>query len=380
MDFRLGEDGERFRAELREFLADAIPPEKAEDYYRTGVLADKDFVARAMAAGYLTADSLGGSAGEDIWRNRIIDEEFLRFEAPTYGFGTTSGVARMIRQFGSEELKAEVLDRAVNGEVIIAYGYSEPESGSDVASARTRAVRDGDSWVINGSKMFTTNGHIADYVFLLTRTNRDAPKHKGLTMFVVPVKDTPGFEARAVYTVSGERTNITFYDDVRVPDRYRVGEVDGGWQVITHSLQDEHGAGFGGPFGRLVEAAEAWAREADRLDDEDALARLGKAAVEAEVSLLIQRRAHWMWAEGQVPVAEGPMAKLFSSERLERAAEDLTDLIGPDGLRSYFEPTAPQNGKIEHLLRFSLGTTIYAGASEVQRNIIASRGLGLPLQ
>jgi alkylation response protein AidB-like acyl-CoA dehydrogenase len=378
MDFRLGEGADEFRAELRSFLSDAITEEKAEEYYRSGVLADKEFVAKAVAAGYLKGGSVTGGNGESVWRDRIIDEEFLRAEAPTYAFGTTAGVARVVETFGNDELKAEIIRPAYAGEIIIGYGYSEPESGSDVAAAQTRAVRDGDTWVVNGSKMFTTNAHVADYIFLLARTNTEAPKHQGLTMFVVPVKGAPGFEAQAVYTVSGERTNITFYYDVRIPDRYRIGEVDGGWQVLTHSLQEEHGAGFGGPFDRMVEAAECWAEEADRLGETDVLARLGKAATEVEVSLLIQRRAHWLVANGTVPVAEGPMSKLFSSERLERASEDLTDLIGPDGLRSYYEPTAPQHGKVEHMLRFSIGTTIYAGASEVQRNIIAQQGLGLP--
>ena len=378
MDFRLGEDAEQFRAEVRAFLSDSITEEKAEEYYRSGVLADKDFVAEAVAAGYLRGDTFAGGNGESVWRDRIIDEEFLRAEAPTYAFGTTAGVARVVESFGNDELKAEIVQPAYAGEIIIGYGYSEPESGSDVAAAQTRAVRNGDSWVINGSKMFTTNAHVADYIFLLARTNPEAPKHNGLTMFVVPVKATPGFEAQAVYTLSGERTNITFYDDVRIPDRYRVGDVDAGWKVITHSLQEEHGAGFGGPFDRMVEAAECWAEDADRLGEADVLARLGKAATEVEVSLLIQRRAHWLAAHGTVPLTEGPMSKLFSSERLERASEDLTDLIGPDGLRSYYEPTAPQHGKVEHMLRFSVGTTIYAGASEVQRNIIAQQGLGLP--
>jgi 3-oxocholest-4-en-26-oyl-CoA dehydrogenase alpha subunit len=195
----------------------------------------------------------------------------------------------------------------------------------------------------------------------------------------VPVKDAPGFTAQAVYTVSGERTNITFYDDVRVPDRYRIGEVDGGWKVMLHALQDEHSAAFVGHGDRMVTTAEAWAREAGRTDDVDALARLGKAAAEVEVGFLLQRRAAWMdWTGQGVPVAEGPMAKLHSSETLERASQDLVDLMGPDGLRSFYEPTAPQNGELEHMLRFSLGTTIYAGASEVQRNIIATQGLGLP--
>jgi alkylation response protein AidB-like acyl-CoA dehydrogenase len=292
-------------------------------------------------------------------------------------------VARLLLKVGTDEQRREILPRAVRGEVLVVLGFSEPESGSDVAAAQTRAVRDGDEWVINGSKMFTTNAHIGDYVFLLARTNTEVAKHKGLTTFLVPL-DQPGIEVQAVTTLSGERTNITYYNDVRVDDRWRIGEVDGGWRVMTASLQDEHSSGFGAPLARLLDEAEAWALEARdaegraRIEDPSVRARLARCAAELEVSLLLERRSVWMAEQHIVPEAEGPMAKLFSSEALERHAQALTEMVGPDGLRSYLDPTAPRGGRIEHALRFSLGTTIYAGSSEVQRNIIAGRGLGLP--
>jgi len=261
-------------------------------------------------------------------------------------------------------------------------GFSEPESGSDVAAAATRAVRDGDEWVINGQKMFTTNGHIGDYAFLLTRTNPDVPKHKGLTMFLVPL-DQPGFEAQGVFTLSGERTNITFYNDLRVADRWRIGDVDKGWSVMTHSLQDEHSSGFAVHSESLLADLEAWAQteRADGtvpIDEPRVRAELGRMAAEVEVGLLLQHRSAWMGSIGEIPEIEGPMAKLFTSEAIERHGQAATELLGPDGLRSYMDPTAPQGGRIEHAMRFSLGTTIYAGTSEVQRNIISQRGLGLP--
>jgi alkylation response protein AidB-like acyl-CoA dehydrogenase len=283
----------------------------------------------------------------------------------------------------SEELKARVLPGVMAGELFIALGFSEPEAGSDVAAVSTRAVRDGDEWVIDGQKMFTTNAHVVPYVFLLARTNRDVPNHRGLTTFLVPL-DHPGVEIQAVQTLSGERTNITFYNDVRLDDSWRIGEVDRGWQSLMIALQDEHSAGYGGHLDRLVATTEAWAAEATgtdgrrRLDDPDVRARLGRAATELEVTMLLQRRATWMAHNGDIPEAEGPMAKLFSTEALVRASQDLAEMVGPDALRSYFEPTAPQGGRIEHIMRFAIGTTIYAGTSEVQRNIISQRGLGLP--
>jgi len=291
-------------------------------------------------------------------------------------------VARVIELVGSDELRSTIVPAAMRGELTIALGMSEPEAGSDVAAVQTRARRDGDEWVIDDQKMFTTNGHVADYVFLLTRSDPDVPSHKGLTMFLVPL-DHPGVEAQAVYTLSGERTNITFYSEVRLADRWRIGEVHGGWGALMLALQDEHSYAFSPHLARLVEETEAWARqptdEGSRpIDDVDVQERLCRAATDLEVAQLLEQRVTWMEANGQVPVAEGPMAKLYSTEAMVRQAEQLTELVGPDGLRSRLDPTALRGGRIEHALRFSLGMTIYAGTSEIQRNIIAQRACGLP--
>jgi alkylation response protein AidB-like acyl-CoA dehydrogenase len=385
MDFRLPDDVERFRDDVRAFLDEHMTAELEERVYRTGVSYDPEFTVALRERGWLTPGLGEGetAAVRNPYEMRVLNHEFGLRDAPHYATGTTSMVASLVKRFGSEELQREILPKVRRGDIMIVLGFSEPESGSDVANAQTRAVRDGDEWVINGSKMFTTNAHIADYVFLLTRTNPDVGKHKGLTTFLVPMKQ-PGVEVQGVYTLSGERTNITFYNDVRVRDGWRIGDVDGGWRVMTASLQDEHSAGFGCRIQRLLEETEAWAREtvdADgrpRIEDPDVRERLARCATELEVALLLEHRTMWMAANGEVPEAEGPMSKLFSSEALERAAQDLCELVGPDALRSYFDPSAPRGGRIEHSLRFSLGTTIYGGTSEIQRNIIASRGLGLP--
>jgi 3-oxocholest-4-en-26-oyl-CoA dehydrogenase alpha subunit len=385
VDFRLGESAESLRAEVREFLAEAMTPELEERVYRTGVSYDPDFARKLVDKGWYASGWPRESGGQDRHGLDLLalHEELQAADAPTYATGTTTMVAKIVDRFGTPEMKQRILPPALRGEILMVLGFSEPEAGSDVAAAQCRAVRDGDEWVIDGQKMFTTNGHIADYVFLLTRTNPDVPKHKGLTTFLVPL-DREGFEAQAVYTLSGERTNITFYAGLRVGDEWRIGDVDGGWRVLTSSLQDEHSGGFGNRIRTLLRHTEAWAREATgedgrpRIEDPDVRRRLARVAAEAEVSTLLQRRSVWMEEVGEVPETEGPMSKLFSSEALERAAQDLTELVGPDALRSYFEPSAPRGGRIEHMLRFSLGTTIYAGTSEVQRNIIAQRGLGLP--
>jgi alkylation response protein AidB-like acyl-CoA dehydrogenase len=385
MDFGLGERAEAFRAEVRAFFEANVTEELEERCYRTGVNHDDAFVAAMRDAGLLAAgwpEEYGGHprSSDEL---QAMYEELHGSDAPTYGHGTTSMVARAVLRCGTDEQRRDLLPVMLRGEVVCVLGFSEPESGSDIAAAQTRAVRDGDEWVVNGSKMFTTNAHVADYVFLLTRTNPDAPKHRGLTMFLVPMHQ-PGVEVQAVFTVSGERTNITYYSDVRVPDRYRIGDVDRGWQVLTGTLQDEHSAGFGPQLRRLLATAEAWAHETTdgdgrrRIDDPDVRERLARVAAEVEVSTLLHRRGLWMRRHGIVPEAQGPMSKLFSSEALERAAQELCEMVGPDALRSYLDPTAPQRGRIEHAMRFSLGTTIYGGSSEVQRNIVAERGLGLP--
>ena len=384
MDFALGDDIEALHAAARAFLDEQMTPELEEHLYRTGDSYDAGFAAALRERGWLAAGwSDDGAVAHDPLEHQALREEQHRADAPVYATGTTMLVSRALLKVGTEAQQAEILPRALRGEILIVLGFSEPEAGSDVANAQTRAVRDGDEWVINGSKMFTTNAHIADYVFLLTRTNPDVAKHKGLTTFLVPMKQA-GVEVQAVRTVSGERTNITYYNDVRVDDRWRIGDVDGGWRVMMTALQDEHSGGYGGRIVRLLEETEGWARETTgpdgrpALTDPDVRERLARAATEAEVSLLLERRASWMAQQGLVPEAEGPMAKLFSSEALVRAAQDLCEVVGPDALRSYFEPTAPRGGRIEHMQRFSLGTTIYAGTSEIQRNIIATRGLGLP--
>ena len=379
MDFRLGPAADSLRDDVRAFLDEAVTREVEERVYRTGTSYDTTFNAGLVERNWF-APSLPvehGGAGQDPVEVLVLTEEQQRYDAPTYANGTSVMVAKVLLEAGTEEMKRDIVPKLLRGEAICVLGFSEPESGSDVANAQCRAVRDGDEWVINGSKMFTTNGHIADYVFLLTRTNTEVAKHKGLTTFLVPMKQ-PGVEAQPVYTLSGERTNITYYNDVRVPDSARIGEVDGGWRVMTVSLQDEHTSGYGARIQRLLDEAETWARESGRIADPDVRARLAKIAADVEVSLLLQRRGIWMTEEGIVPEAEGPMSKLFSSEAFVRAAQDLFELLGPDGLRSYFDPTAPVHGWIEYSVRFSLGTRIYAGTSEVQRNIIAQRGLGLP--
>ncbi len=261
-------------------------------------------------------------------------------------------------------------------------GYSEPDAGSDVAAVATKAVRDGDDWVIDGQKMFTTMAHEAHYVFLLARSNPDAPKHKGLTMFLVPM-DTPGIEITPVETMGGERTNITFYSDVRVPDSARVGEVDAGWTVMHAALVYERNSANWGEPDHLVEAvaglgARARRRRRPPVRRPGGASRPGPATTELEVGRLLLFRSAWLSSRGEMPQVEGSMAKLHITEAFVRASSDLLDLLGTAGLARRGEPGAPLDGLVEHAFRHAVVTTIYGGSSEVQREIIAGRGLGLP--
>lgn len=385
MHFQLDTGTENYRNAVREHLAKVMTPEFEERIYRSGVAHDDDFAKGLVDEGFFAPSwptEFGGQS-RDAWDEEVLREELMRMDAPMYLSETTRMVASIVRQVGTPAMQDRILGGAMKGDITIALGFTEPECGSDVAAASTRAVRDGEHWIINGSKMFTTNGHIADYVFLLARTSPDKAKHKGLTMFLVPL-DSEGFDAQAVWTLSGERTNITFFSDVHVSDEWRIGDVDAGWQVLGLSLQDEHASGWGPHITRLLQHAEQWAAStladdgSPQLTKTDVRRRIARVAMEDEVSRLLLRRCVWMTDAGQVPVAEGPMSKVFSTEALVRASQDVLELVGPDAVRSYFEPTAPEQGRFEYLMRFSLGTTIYAGTSEVQRSIIAQRGLGLP--
>jgi alkylation response protein AidB-like acyl-CoA dehydrogenase len=385
-DFRLGADVEAFRDEVASFLREHVTDEVIETAHATGTIHDWG-LHRAMAAqGWISAGwptDYGGGGRSPLEMN-VLSEEMYLSGAPVDGIGVASLVAHTILLEGTEWQKTTIVPEILSGEAICCLGYSEPESGSDVAACATRAVRDGDDWVIDGSKMFTTLAHEARYVFLLTRTNPDVPKHKGLTMFIVPM-DTPGIEISPVHTMGGERTNITYYDGVRIGDAYRVGDVDGGWGVMMTALVFERNSAWYGEAVRLLDHALAWAATTPApggggtmLADPLVRERLARAAIGNEVANLLGWRAAWLASIGTLPSVEGTMAKLFTTEHYQQAASDLVDLLGADGVRRHGDPTAPADGWIEATERHCQVTTIYGGTSEVLRGIIAQRGLGLP--
>ena len=387
-DFRLGPDGAAFRDEVRAFLADHVTAEVIETAHRTGTIHDWGLHQAMADAGWISAGwpaDFGGQGRSPLEMNSLTEEMYLS-GAPVDGLGVASLVAHTLLIDGTDWQKRTIIPEILSGRALCCLGYSEPDAGSDVAACATRAVRDGDAWTINGQKMFTTLAHEAHYVFLLTRTNATVAKHKGLTMFVVPM-DQAGISITPVHTMGGERTNITYYDDVEVDDRYRVGEVDGGWKVMMTALVFERNSAWYGELVRLLDHGLGWARSASSpaggsmIDDPLVRERLARIAVGNEVSNLLGWRAAWLASEGTLPGVEGTMAKLFTTEHYQFAANELIDALGSDGLTRHGDPaaaTAAADGWIEAIYRHCQVTTIYGGTSEICRGVIAERGLRLP--
>jgi alkylation response protein AidB-like acyl-CoA dehydrogenase len=289
-------------------------------------------------------------------------------------------IAQIVMQFASAEAKAEILPKVANGDTNCSIGLSEPSAGSDVFAAKTRATRDGDDWIIDGQKMFTTQGHLADYAFVLARTDPNLPKHAGLTCFIVPL-GLPGYSSQRVSTIGRERTNITFYSEMRVPDRYRLGDVNGGSKVLAAQLMIEQNAGehYVGSLSRLLKHTHAWAastpyRGQTRMQHRGLRLVMAKLAVAVQAIDALSRRALWCGVTGKRDRTSGPIAKLYGSETWLRLANELMDAAAPDALL-----TQPADlGMIELEARKAIPSTIYGGTSEVQRSIIAELALGLP--
>jgi alkylation response protein AidB-like acyl-CoA dehydrogenase len=370
-----------FWTEVRAFFDEHVTEEVHELERRTGGGFNEDLHLAMGERGWVapTWPPSEGGAGLDAIRAAIVAREMTRSGAPAILAGTTLLPASSIRAHGNEQLKRDVLPGIANGTIRVCLGYTEPDAGSDLAAVRTRAVRDGDEWVLNGQKMFTTGAQFCQYSFCLTRTNPDVAKHKGLTVFLVPL-DLPGVEIRGIGTVGGERTNFVHYDDVRVLDHFRLGAVDAGWTVVSEPLAQEHGIGRDDPIAieppgsyvnttrRLLATVVDLLRDAcddagrARLEDPSALERLGRVVVDIEAT----------------HVTPGPMGRIISAETLVRDASDLLELVGPEGLLAHGADGAVQDGYAEYAFRFAPGTRIYGGSTDIHRNLVAEHVLGLP--
>jgi hypothetical protein len=385
VDFATVDDLAEHRRAAQEWLAEHVRPEWAEEQYWSGTHHTDGLHQQLARDGILGAGwpaEYGGSDTDPDFARAVLDAVA---GAGLYadGWATTNMVIRTIRHEGTEDQKKTIIAGALRGEILIALGYSEPDSGSDVAAAKTRAVKDGDEWVIDGQKMFTSTAQSSSHVFVLARTNTDVPKHKGLTMFLVPT-DAPGFELQPVYTLGGQQTNATFYSGLRIPDSLRIGGIDEGWRVMRVALVYERGGGRVSAGPTLAEKAAAWAMSTERADgttfydDPVNRERLAKMAVEQEVGRLLELRVRWMNSVGDLPGVEGSMAKLFNSEAAQRHYSELVDMLGSAGVLQPGAAGAPLQGDLEAHFRSTVVSTIYGGASEIQRDIIAQGRLGLP--
>ena len=374
MDFsrvELSDEDQAFRDELRAFLDTIVTDEVIARDRQTGENFAESVHLALGEAGYLAADFKDeADGGFSRVRRRIWNLEIGRAHTPWFHWGTTAMVARAVLQFGSPELRHEVMPRVLSGEFRLCLGYTEPEGGSDVATCKTRAARDGDRWIINGSKMFTSNAHNAHYVFLVTNTDPDAPKHQSLTMFLVPLS-TPGVEIQPLRTVDGDRTNITYYSDVRVDDNYRIGEVNGGWAVLRDALNDEHGtvereADGLQKIAAMTEHVLLLAEAVDRIaavagDDESVRFRLGRSIAKMEAAMSTPEMF------GRVAIAQ----------TMRDVAPDLMDILGAASGLPVGADGAADDGGAEYIFRLASPTGIYGGTLEVFRNMIAQQALGL---
>jgi len=390
MEFRDTPEEAAFRAEVREFLRTEMPADvRDRDTTEGGIttaplqewrrrLVKKGWIAPAWPKEY-------GGAGLSVMQQFIMNEEFAEHRAPAVGGMGVSMVGPTLIVHGNEEQKKEHLGRIINGESWWCQGFSEPESGSDLASLRTRAVRDGDDYVINGQKIWTTGAQYADWMFMLARTDPEAPKHKGISYFLVDMK-SPGIEVRPLTNlVGGKNFSEVFFENVRVPARNLVGEENRGWYIGTTTLDFERSS-IGAAIGQrqLLEDLQSYI-DAHRTDGSVRIDwlptvkyELADRWIEVSVARLMSYRVVSMQARGLIPNHEASMTKLFSSELSQRIARTGVKVLGLYG--TIHGDGAPLKGRFERYYCTSLGMTIAGGTSEIQRNIIAMRGLGLPRQ
>lgn len=386
MDFSEADELGDQRQAARAWADANVDPGWAAEQAASGCHQTMALHARLAADGILAAGwppAYGGSDVDPRFARAVLDEcagRGLRAD----GWATTAMVAHTIEHVGTEEQKQRCIGAALRGDMLVALGYSEPDCGSDVAAARTTARRDGARWVIDGQKMFTSSAQVATHVFVLARTDPDVPKHQGLTLFLVPT-DSPGFDAQPVRTLGGQVTNATYYSDVLVDDTDRIGGVDEGWAVMNVALVYERGvSGQTSLEQTLARDLATWARGARRDDGSSVWAdplvaeRIGRMAVEEEVTRLLGQWVQWRVESGHLPGVEGSMRKLFFTEADQRRYSDALDIMGPEGVLAPGAAGAPVGGALEHAFREAVVTTVYAGTSEILRDVIAQRALGLP--
>jgi 3-oxocholest-4-en-26-oyl-CoA dehydrogenase alpha subunit len=386
MEFKFTDEHNALRAEVRAFLSETVPsgpgPSRPTSQENWPVqmeflqkLAAKNWVAPAWPTQY-------GGLGWAHIKQMIFSEELAYAGAPDAGRVFNVGmIGPTLIVHGTDAQKREHLPRITGGNVVWCQGYSEPGAGSDLASLQTRAVRDGDDYVVNGQKIWTTGAHHADWCFLLVRTDPDAPKHKGISFLLADMK-SPGIQVRPIVNMAGfHEFNEVFFEDVRVPVANRVGEENNGWYVAMTLLDFERSnVASIAANQRSLELLAHFAREQKPGGAYGAIFRhrIADMWIANETGRLLSYRTAWMQESGRVANYEASVIKVFATELAARITNVGVNLFGPAGGLEPESKHAMFNGIMEKGHLSNVSPLIYSGSSEIQRNIIATRGLGLP--
>lgn len=381
ISFDYGEEAKAYAAEVRAFVEANMTPEiEAKKHHSTSGF-HAGFHKKMADAGYAFPDmALPGQTPRSryaVMESVPMWEDMNWTRTPT---GVSEFCANMSQLWSQPEAKEEILTRIISGDALGCLGFSEPASGSDVFAANFSADFDGKQWVMNGQKMFTTNAHNADYILMLTRTDNGGRKHEGLTMFLMPL-NLPGVEIHPVYTLQDERTNIIYWTDVRIPDKYRLGEVGDGARVMSSALGFEHGgSSYQAAQQAMMKHAVNWARKprADgsiAMEDVGARRVLANAATVNQIAILLCRREVWADVEEIKVPYYGAMSKMFGTETMAKTGAELVELAAPESLVRGQDHDLDM---VEITARRAVGMTIYGGTSEVHRSVIAEKALGMP--
>jgi alkylation response protein AidB-like acyl-CoA dehydrogenase len=377
------------RKELREYFADLLTPEVRRELGGSGEGRPlfRELVRRMGSDGWL---GLGwpvnyGGKGRPPIDQFILFDEVQRAHAP-FPFVTINTVGPTLMQYGTEEQKQAYLPGILNGELNFAIGYTEPEAGTDLASLKTRAVLDGDEWVINGNKVYTSGANQADYVWLACRTDVDVPKHKGISIIIVPTS-APGFSWTPIVTVGGNQTTATYYSDVRVPKGNVVSGVNEGWRLITTQLNHERVglAALSASTYRLYDDTVAWCRTtpSGRTDGETMIdvpwvqIDLAKCRATLDALNLMNWKLVRAVNDGTLTPQDSSSVKVFGTERVVEIYKLLSGILGPSSRLRDGSPGAVLHGEIEHAARMAQINTFGGGVNEIQRDIVAAAGLGM---
>jgi alkylation response protein AidB-like acyl-CoA dehydrogenase len=390
MNFEFSESERAFEAEVEAFL-DANETADVMDVTRENMAQIVDTPARRAFMGKLAQrgwlgmtwpKEFGGGERDGVYEY-ILNEALARRGAPQIGKGVGI-IGKTIIRHGSDKLKREFLPQILNAEIEFAVGYSEPQAGSDAANMQLRAVREGDSWRMTGQKIFTTSAHFADWYWVGTRTDPDASKHDGITLFLVRMDD-PGLTVQAMPTIGNEITNQVFFDNVVVHDDYRVGELNRGFRYISEALDLERFTMFTfspieQKLGEVIDYARSARRDGEPLrEDPFVRQKLAQLVTEAEVARVLGLRFVAQSIKGgKPPTNEASEYKLYATNLSQRVANAGLDIAGAGGQLRVHTEEAPIRGRPELSYRYSVIDTVGGGGSEIQKNIIARRKLGLP--